>query len=180
MKPAARFVDRLLRPRLTILTQGAGTYAIAALCLGIAATMPVMEMVPFSANAAGLALTVFGLSLVARDGLLALFAFVLTAVNPRTGRLLLSRLMWNASGGNFFDVLFVFAADLVYLHGSIYHAKGVGEREEFLTGLAISLNVVLLLGLLYRQRARPVNIGFESLLMLLLYVSGFMVLDFLM
>jgi len=42
-----------------------------------------MELVPFSANAAGAALTVFGLSLIARDGVLALIAFVLTGVGLR-------------------------------------------------------------------------------------------------
>lgn len=83
-------------------------------------------------------------------------------------------------GGNFFDVLFVFAADIVYLQGSIYHASGVGEREEFLTVLAILLNIVFLLGLLYRQRAGPANIGFESVLMLAIYASGFAVLTALM
>jgi len=79
-------------------------------------------------------------------------------------------------GGNFFDVLFVFAADLIYLRGSIYHAPGVGDREGFLTGLAIALNATLLLGLLYRQRAGPANIGFESLLMLAIYLGGFVLL----
>jgi cation:H+ antiporter len=83
-------------------------------------------------------------------------------------------------GGNFFDVLFVFAADLVYVRGSLYHAPGVSMREPFLTGLAILLNITLLLGLLYRQRSGPVNIGFESVLMLLMYVAGFLVLGFLM
>lgn len=79
-------------------------------------------------------------------------------------------------GGNFFDVLFVFAADIVYLKGSLYNAPGVGTREMFLTGLAILLNVVFLLGLLYRQRAGPVNIGFESFLILVIYAIGFLVL----
>jgi cation:H+ antiporter len=83
-------------------------------------------------------------------------------------------------GGNFFDILFVFAADLVYLNGSIYHAEGVGEPEEFLTALAILLNTTLLLGLLYRQRRGPANIGFESFLILLLYLGGFLTLTFLM
>jgi len=35
-----------------------------------------MEVIPFSANAAGAAITAFGLSLIARDGLLALVASV--------------------------------------------------------------------------------------------------------
>lgn len=83
-------------------------------------------------------------------------------------------------GGNFFDVLFVFAADFIYLHGSLYHAPGVGLRESFLTGLAILLNLILLLGLLYRQREGPVNIGFESMLMVFLYLGGYVVLSLFM
>lgn len=79
LRRPARFVDRLLRSRLTIFTQGAGIYAIAVGCIVIAAAMPAMELVPFSANGAGAALTAFGLSLLADDGLLALLAFVFTA-----------------------------------------------------------------------------------------------------
>lgn len=73
----ARFIDRMLRPRLTMFTQPT---AVAIVCVGIAAAMPAMEFVPFSANIAGAALTAFGLALIARDGLLALLAFVLTAM----------------------------------------------------------------------------------------------------
>lgn len=80
-------------------------------------------------------------------------------------------------GGNFFDVLFVAAADLAYLKGSLYHAPDVGLREIFLTSLTVLLNVVLLAGLIYRQKKGPGNIGFESLLLLLLYVGGFLVLS---
>lgn len=77
--PAARFIYRFLKPRLTVLVRGIMIYVIAAICLGIAVLMPVMELIPFSANLAGLALTTFGLSLIARDGLLALIAFTFTA-----------------------------------------------------------------------------------------------------
>jgi cation:H+ antiporter len=80
-------------------------------------------------------------------------------------------------GGNSFDVLFVCAADVVYVQGSLYHGEGVGGREVFLTALTIMLNAILLLGLLYRQRVGPANIGFESVLMLLLYVGGFAILS---
>lgn len=83
-------------------------------------------------------------------------------------------------GGNFFDVLFVVAADVVYLKGSLFHAPEVGRREQFIGGLTILLNVVLLLGLLFRQRRGPANIGFESLLMLILYLGGFFTLALLM
>lgn len=79
-------------------------------------------------------------------------------------------------GGNFFDVLFVAAADLVYFEGSLYHAAGIGNMEEFLTVLAILLNLVFLLGLLFRQRKGTANIGFESVAMLLLYFFGFSIM----
>ncbi|MWJ27536.1 exopolysaccharide biosynthesis protein [Halomonas sp. ZH2S] len=80
MRPPAKFLDRFLRPRLTVFTKGIGTYAIAIACILIALAMPPMEVVPFTANGAGLALTLFGLSLMARDGLLALLAFAFMAV----------------------------------------------------------------------------------------------------
>ena len=80
LRPAARFVDRLLRPRFTLFVRGISIYIIAVACIAIALSMPVMELVPLSAHIAGLALTAFGLSLIARDGLLALTAFMATAV----------------------------------------------------------------------------------------------------
>lgn len=77
----ARFIDRLLRPRLMMFVQGVGTYAIAVACLAIAAAMPPMEFVPFTANIASIALTAFGLALIAKDGLLALLAFMFTVAS---------------------------------------------------------------------------------------------------
>lgn len=79
-------------------------------------------------------------------------------------------------GGNFFDVLFVAAADIAFIGGSLYHADGVGMREVFVVSITILLNVVLLAGLIYRQKYGPGNIGFESVLMLLIYVAGVAVL----
>ncbi len=80
LESPARFIDRFLRPRLIRLTNAAAQYAIAALCCVIAVLTPVMEVVPLTANVAGAALSAFGLSLIAHDGLLALLAFVFTAV----------------------------------------------------------------------------------------------------
>lgn len=77
-KPAA-YIDRFLRPRLAFITGGAMIYVIALICLLISLAMPVMEFIPFSANFAGAALTSFGLSLIAKDGLLALIGFIFTA-----------------------------------------------------------------------------------------------------
>lgn len=82
----------------------------------------------------------------------------------------------NIVGGNFFDVLFIFAVDAVYITGSVYGAPGVGAREIFLTALVILLNMILLLGMLYRQERGPGNIGLESVLILVVYFGGFIVL----
>jgi hypothetical protein len=78
MRPLARWVDRWLRPRLQALTHGPGVYFVAIVCIIIAACMPVMELIPFTATSAGAALTAFGLSLISRDGLWAVFALMMT------------------------------------------------------------------------------------------------------
>lgn len=81
LSPSARFIDRWLRPRMSPLIQGGSTYLISFVCAAIAIVMPMMELVPFSAHGAGVALTAFGLALISRDGLLALIAFAVTAVS---------------------------------------------------------------------------------------------------
>lgn len=78
-KPA-RVVDRMVRPRWVKLTRGLATYGIAVLCVLIALTMPPLELLPFVASTAGMALATFGLALVGRDGLLALIATAFTGV----------------------------------------------------------------------------------------------------
>lgn len=81
LRPVARFIDRWLRPRLPALIRGGSIYLISFICAAIAIVMPMMELVPFSAHGAGLALSAFGLALISRDGLLALIAFAVTAVS---------------------------------------------------------------------------------------------------
>lgn len=75
-----RFFDKISKPRLTELTQESKLYAIAVACILVALAIPIMEVVPFSANIAGIALTAFGLSLITRDGLMALVAFTFTVL----------------------------------------------------------------------------------------------------
>jgi len=79
LRSPARFLDRHLRPRLTIFTNEIAVYLIAIICILLALAMPMMEVIPFSANGAGAALTAYGLALTMRDGLLALLAFGFTA-----------------------------------------------------------------------------------------------------
>ncbi|WP_308367689.1 MULTISPECIES: exopolysaccharide biosynthesis protein [unclassified Microbulbifer] len=78
LQSPTRVIDRWLHPRLRLLVGRTGTYVIAIICVVIALVLPIMEVVPFSATAAGLTLTAFGLALVAQDGLLAMLAFVFT------------------------------------------------------------------------------------------------------
>lgn len=80
LKRPARFVDRLLRHRLTFLTEGLAVRINALLCLLIAATMPPLELIPFSNSTAGAALTFLGLGMMARDGALVIAAIALLGV----------------------------------------------------------------------------------------------------
>ncbi len=45
LRPAARFIDRGLRPRLSFLIYGVGLGVVAIACIAIATVMPVMEIV---------------------------------------------------------------------------------------------------------------------------------------
>ncbi|PSJ22350.1 exopolysaccharide biosynthesis protein [Halomonas sp. ND22Bw] len=74
----ARWVDRILQARLVWLTRAPAHLPVALTCLLIGLAMPPMELVPFSANGGGLALTLFGLALLAEDGLMVLAAYLLT------------------------------------------------------------------------------------------------------
>jgi hypothetical protein len=78
MRKPANFVDHLLKPRLEVVTKRVGFYAIALLCALIGVAMPSLELIPFSAHIAGLALTAFGLALIANDGLVGLVALAIT------------------------------------------------------------------------------------------------------
>jgi hypothetical protein len=79
MRKPAHFIDRFLKPRFEVVTNQGGLYAIALLCSFIGVAMPSLEVVPFSTHIAGIALTGFGLSLIAHDGLVGILALSLTA-----------------------------------------------------------------------------------------------------
>lgn len=80
MRPVARFTDGTLRSRVRWMTGPIGARVVALFVLVIAIVMPPLEIVPFANSACGAALTAFGLSLIARDGILATLAFVLCIV----------------------------------------------------------------------------------------------------
>jgi hypothetical protein len=68
----ARFIDRLTGRRLTILVEPPMTRIWATLCLLLALVIPLFELVPMSATIIALAIALFALAMLARDGLLAL------------------------------------------------------------------------------------------------------------
>lgn len=73
-------------------------------------------------------------------------------------------------GGNAFDTLFIAVSDIFYRQGSIYAATE--PTEKLWLGTAMLMNTVLLLGLMYRERKGIANIGLESVLILVIYVSS--------
>ncbi len=80
----------------------------------------------------------------------------------------------NIVGGNSFEVLVVAAADFVYRDGSLLHAAATSQA--FIIALTALLMAVLLVGLLHRQRQGPAGIGWESTLIIVLFVAGYGVL----
>lgn len=84
-RPAARIIDRFLSPRLTWLLKSPFNYFVALLCCGLALLMIPLAFVPFAASLPGLAIALFGISLVSEDGLAALVAGVLTLVAAAVG-----------------------------------------------------------------------------------------------
>lgn len=88
VRRAARFADRLIKPRFSFLLGGATKYAIATFFLLLSLVAPLLEFLPFVISGVGAALTAFGLALLANDGLLALFALaVCVAMVMVTGML---------------------------------------------------------------------------------------------
>lgn len=77
MRKPSRFIDRLLKPRLTDLVRGVSRYAVALACTVTALMTPAMEFIPFSANGAGLIWVLFGLALITQDGFVALLGYCL-------------------------------------------------------------------------------------------------------
>ncbi len=72
-KPAS-WMDRITKQRYRWLTNQMGVGIIAIVCILIAATTPILEFVPFSANVAGAAIALCALALIAKDGLVAAIA----------------------------------------------------------------------------------------------------------
>lgn len=97
---------------------------------------------------------------------------VTTLAAVRRGALVLA--VGGIVGGNAFDVLFLPLSDVAFRPGSLYHA--VSRGVLFQMAEAIAMTLVVLLGLLRRERSGPWNVGFEGALLILVYVGGLVVL----
>ena len=73
-------------------------------------------------------------------------------------------------GGNAFDSLFAAASDVAYRGGSIYHV--IPDQVMLWVALSVLMTGVLMLGLLHRQEQGPGRIGFESMVIIGLYLAG--------
>ncbi|MCP3012173.1 cation transporter [Nocardiopsis dassonvillei] len=79
-------------------------------------------------------------------------------------------------GGNSLDALNVAVGDVFYRGGSLYHAASADEL--FLSVGALLMTVVLLAGLIIRQTKGWGRIGFEGVLLIVLYLGILGVLTF--
>lgn len=79
LMPAARVVDRIVTARLTVMADPPADRLLAAVVIVLCLMVPPLEMIPFINSVTNAAIAVFGLAIVARDGLLAIVALLLTA-----------------------------------------------------------------------------------------------------
>ena len=136
-------------------------YAMLVALLGAAGAGLSLAIGPL-ASAIGLNLTAAGAILTA---LATSTPELLTAVAAaRHGSLGLA--VGDIAGGNAFDVLFLFAADIAAL-GALY--RSLSGTHVLLTGAALLLNAVLLMGFIRRGQGILGRVASESVLVLLVY-----------
>lgn len=79
VRPWARRLERVTRPRLPVLLSPPAVRVAAAVCIGLALTMLPLGLVPFAVAPPSFVITLFGLGLVSRDGAVMALAFALAA-----------------------------------------------------------------------------------------------------
>lgn len=137
---------------LALLVSGAG-YAVAKSGIAIS-------------NQTGLSETMMGAIFTAIATSLPELIVSLAAVRQKA----LTLSVGNIIGGNTFDVLFVAFADIAYGRGSILHA--ISNDQVFVVALTMMMTSILILGLLHREREGIGKIGWESMMIILVYLAG--------
>lgn len=83
----------------------------------------------------------------------------------RTGAVTLA--IGGVLGGNAFDALNIAVGDIAYRSGSLYHAA---ESDDlFVTVSGVLMTLILLAGLLRREKRGPFGIGFEGIALVMTY-----------
>lgn len=80
IRPVARRIDLIFRPRWTFLTEGPALYAIAIACVLLGLMLPPLELIPLGAVVPAVAVTTFALALMANDGFMALLGYTICLV----------------------------------------------------------------------------------------------------
>lgn len=80
LKPVTKWMDKWSYARLHFFTQGIFIRITAVLCLLLACTVPPLEVIPMASSLPMLAIAMFGLAMMIRDGLLMLIATVITVL----------------------------------------------------------------------------------------------------
>ncbi len=86
-KPAG-FLDRMSRERISFLVDRPFSWITELACLFCGISMPFLELLPFTSSILGGAVTMFSLSLLVRDGLIAVFGFAVVACAATLGYVL--------------------------------------------------------------------------------------------
>lgn len=79
IRPGVRVLDRIVRPRLTFLVSRTFRVAFAIVCAALALTFPPFEVLPFVATTTASVIALFGLAILAQDGLLGIAALAAAA-----------------------------------------------------------------------------------------------------
>ncbi len=79
LRPWAKRVDAVLRPRLTVLVEGPMERVIALMIVAVGLSVPVFGLVPMAAAIPGLAAVLLSLAITGRDGLLVIASWVVIA-----------------------------------------------------------------------------------------------------
>lgn len=80
VRPWTRRIDRLVKPRLHWLVEGAASRVVGLLFVVLALCMPPLEILPFAAAAPGGGIALISLGLAGRDGLWVLLGLIPAAV----------------------------------------------------------------------------------------------------
>jgi hypothetical protein len=78
LKKPARFLDRIVHPRLTFLTEKPFSIFLAAACLVLALAVPPLEFVPLIDMPLWAAILALSFALATHDGIVAIIAFAVT------------------------------------------------------------------------------------------------------